>query len=110
MDGQRVGLLEVAAVEVLSNVVRHAKGLGAQASMELVSLAGHSDLTLLFHYAGEPYTPQQPIGSHWMDATDQWPHNLPENGFGLSLIHKIADKVEYRHQDGINTVSLHIKC
>ena len=95
------GLLTVAVAEVFTNIVRHAKGLPAGSGIRLTAHYTASSLVLQVQHRGEAFTPpEQP------EETDF--AAFPEGGFGLTIIQKACDRVEYLHHEGINTVRLYL--
>ena len=93
-------LLTVAVAEVFTNIVRHARGLPADAQVRLSAHCTASTLVLQVQHPGEAFTPpEQPEDTDFAA--------FPEGGFGLTIIHKACDRVEYLHHRGINTVRLH---
>jgi anti-sigma regulatory factor (Ser/Thr protein kinase) len=93
-----VGLLEVAIVEVFTNVIRHAGGLLSGAPTELVARTAPGRIELDLVYLGDPVevpAAQEPDLSLF-----------PEGGFGLSIIEAVCDQVHYLHQAGVNTVRI----
>lgn len=94
------GLLSVAVAEVFTNIVRHARGMPAHATVRLSALCTASVLVLQVQHPGDAFTPPQRHEDTDFAA-------FPEGGFGLTIIHKACDRVEYLHHQGINTVRLH---
>jgi len=93
-------LLTVAIVEVFTNIVRHARGMPADAQVRLSAHCSVSTLVLQVQHPGEAFTPpEQP------EETDF--AAFPEGGFGLTIIRKACDRVDYLHHQGVNTVRLH---
>jgi PAS domain S-box-containing protein len=97
---QDAAMFEIAAVEVFTNIVRHAKGLLAGAPVEVLSHWSPQALTLECIYLGEAFSPPDELVEADL-AT------YPEGGFGLTIIRNLSDKVEYLHLDGVNTVRMH---
>ncbi len=93
------GLMTVAVVEAFTNIVRHTRGLPAQASIRLISTCTAHDFVVELHHPGQAFSPPEPTGE-----TDF--ASFPEGGFGLTIIRKACDQVDYLHQDGHNTVRL----
>ena len=107
MQAQHAGLTEddcalltVAVAEVFTNIVRHARGLPADAHVRLSAQCTASTLVLQVQNPGQAFTPPEQSGDTDFAA-------FPEGGFGLTIIHKACDRVEYLHHQGINTVRLH---
>ncbi len=93
------GPFVVAAVEVMTNIIRHATGRLADAPVELFVRHKAGALVLETSYLGDPYAPP-------VDAPDTDLSTFPEGGFGLFIIRNACNKVEYRFRDGINTVRM----
>ena len=98
----RAAGLAVAAVEVVTNVIRHAQGLvpGAPIALQAERLADR--LELAFSYFGDAYAPPAEPPSADLTA-------FPEGGFGLYIIHQACDEVAYSHEEGVNTVRLAVR-
>lgn len=97
----RTGLVTVAAVEVVTNVIRHARGLLSGAPIEVIGEHTKAGIEVEFKYLGEPFAP-----THRRSEVDL--SNLPEGGFGLYIIEHACDQVSYLHHQGVNSVRLHI--
>ncbi len=97
---QDAAMFEIAAVEVFTNIVRHAQGLLAGAPVEVLSHLSPQALTLECVYLGEAFSPPDQLVEADL-AT------YPEGGFGLTIIRNLSDKVEYLHHEGVNTVRMH---
>ena len=96
----------VAIVEVVTNVIRHAKGLLPLAPLELIGEIGSNGLTIECMYLGDYFKPEEVTETDFSAPPDGGIDSLPEGGFGLSIIHQVADEVHYLHEDGVNTVRL----
>lgn len=95
----------VAAVEVMTNVIRHATGLLPAAPVELIAeLTGPGALALQFRYFGDPFVP--PSGRQVPEIESEDPTHLPEGGYGLHIIEQTCDEVRYSADQGINTVHI----
>ena len=106
----RADLLTLAAVEVVSNVVRHARGLRRDAQIELTGKMDGQGLLLAFRYTADRYAPidtSNPLLSP--DMTHHAIERMPEGGFGLGIIQQAADTLNYRHEDGVNTVQIRVR-
>lgn len=93
------GLFTVAVVEAFTNIVRHTRGRLPQAPVEALLRRQPDALEVSLIHIGEPYAPPE----------DELPTNFddyPEGGFGLTIIHKACDRVDYLHHDGVSTVRL----
>ena len=103
---RRVGIPEdvsgpfvVAAVEVMTNIIRHATGRLPEAPVELFLRHKAGGLVLETSYLGDRYAP--PVVTPDTDFSA-----FPEGGFGLFIISNACDKVEYRYGHGVNTVRM----
>lgn len=96
---QETGLLVVAGAEVFTNIVRHAKGLPKDATVELITHNTAHELVLEIVYRGEEFIPPEHLAETDFGA-------FPEGGFGLTIIRQACDKVEFLHHNGVNTVRL----
>lgn len=95
----RCDVLQVAAVEVVTNVIRHAVGLLRGAPLEIVAEISAQGLQLDFRYFGQAFEP--PTLPQDADLS-----TYPQGGFGLFIIQQACDAVHYLHHDGLNTVRL----
>jgi len=77
---------ELAAVEVFTNIVRHAHAerMGEQIALEAEDKLG--GLEIRFRYAGEPFEANVP------EEEDE--PRLAEGGYGLTIIYGTMDRVE----------------
>lgn len=96
----------VAMVEVVTNVIRHAQGLLTGAPVELIGEIGGDGLTIECKYLGDYFSPKTIVDTDFGNLPDDGICTLPEGGFGLSIIHQVADEVHYLHEDGVNNVRL----
>lgn len=96
---KEASLITVAAVEVFTNIVRHATGLLPGAPVEILSTRLPNTLQIDLIYLGDFFQP---------DLVRRQPNldNFPEGGFGLGIIHDVCDDVRYVHESGVNTVRL----
>jgi sigma-B regulation protein RsbU (phosphoserine phosphatase) len=93
------GLICVASVEAFTNIVRHATGLLEGSPVEVLArrLGPHLELDLV--YLGDAFRPPEEPPKITLDT-------FPEGGFGLHIIHGGADRVDYLHHSGVNTLRL----
>lgn len=96
------GLLTVAAVEVVSNVIRHAQGLVPDAPIILMMEDFASSVVLDLMYLGDEYDPPG-------EAPESNFAAFPEGGFGMYIIQSVSDNVDYLHHEGVNTVRMRIE-
>jgi PAS domain S-box-containing protein len=99
LDETECSLLEVACVEAFTNIVRHGEDLVAGAPLELVARREAHCLVLELVHLGAAYTPPQEA-----EETDFGVY--PEGGFGLQIIHGASDRVQYLHDEGVNTTRM----
>lgn len=92
-------LFAVAATEAFTNVVRHAAGLVDGAPIEVFVYRSEHQLELELVYVGEAFVPPDDLP---LTSFDQ----LPDGGFGLTIIRKTCDDVQYTHRAGVNTTRL----
>jgi PAS domain S-box-containing protein len=97
---KKSNLLTVAAVEVVTNVIRHGRGLVLGAPIEIMAEQSTSGVLLDFKYLGERFEP--PSDSAETDFTA-----FPEGGFGLQIIRQASDQMEYDYHEGVNTLRLY---
>jgi len=96
---QEADVFLVACVEVFTNIVRHGKGLRAGAPLEVVTEQLPDEFVVRLIHLGLAFTPPQEAPEADFDT-------FPEGGFGLTIIRNACDRVDYLHQDGVNTVRL----
>jgi anti-sigma regulatory factor (Ser/Thr protein kinase) len=101
LDEGRTSQFVVAAAEVLTNAIRHATGLLEDAPMEIIGAIEDSQLVVQFSYLGDYFEPPSAL-----PETDF--NHYPEGGFGLQIIRDATDRVDYLHEDGVNTISMWI--
>ena len=94
-----VGPLIVAAVEVVTNVIRHAAGLIPDAPIAMVIENRQDSLVIELMYVAERFDPPDEPPESDFGA-------FPEGGFGLYIIHNGCDYVDYLHIKGVNTVRM----
>lgn len=94
-----VAMIEVAGVEVFTNIVRHAKGLLAGAPVELIARSTAHEFVLDIIHLGDEFIPSEIQSETDFSA-------FPEGGFGLTIIRNACDRVDYLHYKGVNTVRM----
>jgi len=95
--------VELALVEAANNVVRHAYRGEAGHVLEVVFTLERDQFTLEVADHGSPM-PARPAPNLEFDPSDV--AHLPEGGMGLFIIHSVMDRVEYRSENGRNTLSM----
>lgn len=92
-------LIEIAGVEVFTNIVLHAGGLSEDSKVAVVGRAFDQHFELELSYRGDPFVPTVPP-----DPIAAALAGLPEGGFGLWIINAACDRVRYSQHDGTNTI------
>jgi anti-sigma regulatory factor (Ser/Thr protein kinase) len=93
-----IGLLEVAAVEAFTNIVRHARGQMEGALVNIVARVASGRVELELVYIGDAIA--------LPDVVEPDLSQFPEGGFGMSIIEAVCDQVDYLHDGGVNTVRI----
>ena len=97
--------LETAAMEIATNIIRHAHPPGAPQGTMHLRLRAHADrIEILFTDHGLAFHPPEPAARP-AEAADE-PADLiaiPEGGYGLALMRATVDEVDYeRSREGAN--------
>jgi sigma-B regulation protein RsbU (phosphoserine phosphatase) len=92
-------MLELASVEVFTNIVRHAKGLLQGAPVEVIAHITGEEIVMDVVHIGDAFTPPEETAGPDMST-------LPEGGFGMTIIRSACSKVEFLHHEGVNTVRM----
>ncbi len=95
---QRRNKLMIAADEIYSNIIHYS---GA-AHVWLRCTEDGQSLSLVFRDDGKPYDPLQADAPAIGTAADE----DSIGGFGIFMVRKMMDRVEYRHEDGCNVLTL----
>jgi anti-sigma regulatory factor (Ser/Thr protein kinase) len=99
LDEVSAGLFTLACVEAYTNAVRHTRGGVAGAPIELLARVEPEALVVEIVNVGDRYAPPS-------DRTPTDFQEYPEGGFGLDIIARATDRVDYLHRAGVNTVRL----
>ncbi|MFM9428769.1 PAS domain S-box-containing protein [Variovorax sp. GrIS 2.14] len=99
MDEVEGNLFTVAVVEAFTNIFRHGQGLVEGAPIEILLSRTTHELAVELIYVGERFEPPHEIAPTDFDA-------YPEGGFGLTIIQKACDRVDYGHRAGVNTMRM----
>jgi len=103
LDARAAALVELALVEAINNVIRHAYRLEPGHVVEVVFECAGGALRFEVTDSGQRYS--GPLAPRFeFDPADT--ARLPEGGMGLHLIHSIMDHVDYRSQGGRNTLAM----
>jgi len=87
MDDVRVTLVEVAATEIASNIIKHAYAGKPGQSIEITAEEYPDRIVLSFFDTGKPFDPST-LTTPVLDGSQ-------ENGMGCYIINQIADEVAY---------------
>ncbi len=102
LDEEQVALLEIAVIESVTNVVRHAKGVPAGERIHVGWLADDKQFRVSLTYKGDRYEPS--ADDIEMPSFD----DFPEGGFGNFIIMNACDAVHFNYVNGHNTVTLEV--
>ena len=94
--------LETAAMEIATNIIRHAHPPGAPQGTMRLRLRAYADrIEILFTDNGLALRPPQPKKRPADEVTD--PMEIPEGGYGLALTRATVDEMNYeRSPEGTN--------
>ena len=99
--GERVGQVELAVEEAVTNICKYGGAPGA-AEVEIVCLAGPAVLVVEISDRGRPFDMTVwPAPDVKADVAQR-----PIGGLGVFLIKKVTDAVEYRREGGRNVLRL----
>lgn len=101
LDARTSALVELALVEAINNVIRHAYGLEPDHTVEVGFECSADRLRFEVSDTGRSYAGALSPRFEFDPADTA---NLPEGGMGLHLIESIMDDVDYRSKDGRNTL------
>ncbi|MBU1358523.1 MAG: PAS domain S-box protein [Gammaproteobacteria bacterium] len=99
MGAAERGLFAVAVIEVFTNIYRHGRGLFEQAPVEAIVHRTAEAFEVELVHLGEAFTPPA-------DPSHTAFEEYPDGGFGLTIIRKACDRVDYEHAHGVSTVRL----
>lgn len=88
----------IASTEAINNAVEHS---GAQL-IEVELLLDNKEALLRIITAGEKFDPTAEVSMPGFDNDGE----LPEGGFGLAIIHELADDTDYEYINGKNILTL----
>lgn len=103
MPGRDCAHVELALVEAVNNVIRHAYHGEGGHPVEVVFTSDPECITIEVADEGDAMPPR-PSPVFDFDPNDL--EHLPEGGMGLFLIHTVMDSVEYRSFGGRNALAM----
>ena len=107
LDADAAGVTEIVLAEVLNNIVEHAYGEEGSGPIEIECVKDFSRLDIsVVDYGREMPGRQTPMGT--AVALDLPRGDLPEGGFGWSLIHALTEGLEYQRNGEQNQLTLSI--
>jgi serine/threonine-protein kinase RsbW len=96
--------IELVLEEILSNIVRYAFTESPTSTIELVVMLAAGDIVLTFEDSGKPFDPLEvPEPSHPKDIA-----TAKVGGWGVSLVRKFADRLDYQRRNGRNRLEVRI--
>jgi len=93
------GELQLAAEEVLANVIHHAHHDLPDAAAEIVLRFDPDEIMLQFSDSGPAFNPLEEAPEPDLDLP---PEERPIGGLGVLLCKRLADRIEYRREEGRN--------
>jgi PAS domain S-box-containing protein len=99
LDDDAADLFTIGTVEAYTNAVIHTCGRPHGAPVEMVVRHGAGHIVVDLVTLGDPFDAPAPIAD--IDYS-----TYPQGGFGTTIMHRTADRVDMRHQDGANIVTL----
>lgn len=103
LEEEQVALLEVAVIESVTNVIRHAKGVPNDGNIEISVGVDGLFFKCAIQYAGDEYVPEK-FQDQALDFTE-----FPESGFGNFIIMNSCDDVNFDYIKGKNIITFEIK-
>jgi serine/threonine-protein kinase RsbW len=97
-------LVELAIVEICSNVIRHGHPDDADALVHVIFADDGQGLQIEIRDEGPPFSAEDtamPEIEVTMDIDD-----LPIGGFGIPMVHALMDAVEYSREGHVNVVRI----
>ena len=105
---QEAGVIEMGAVEAVTNIVEHGYRYKPNNYIELKLIMYNNRMTIVINDNGSPI-PSSILNGKPEDVFDFDPKDLdslPENGMGIALIKKVFDEVEYHVGQRSNSLKL----
>ncbi|MFY0679024.1 MAG: ATP-binding protein [Thalassovita sp.] len=100
-----LGRVELMLAEVLNNVVEHAYGAGAYGPVDLTCDLFEDVLKLVVVDQGRDLPSDMFQPREFADPT-QMSDDLPEGGWGWTLIQSLAKTISYTRQEDVNVLTL----
>jgi len=95
------GELQLAAEEVLANVIHHSHHDLPDAAAEIVLRFDPDEIMLQFSDSGPAFNPLEEAPEPDLDLP---PEERPIGGLGVLLCKRLADRIEYRREEGRNVL------
>lgn len=105
LDETEAYLLELAVVEAVSNVIRHAYGNRPGHPVDITVTVARQEMAMEIRDRGVALDPDV-LTRAGEPAEPAGISDLPEGGLGLSIIKQVMDKVSYASRDGINVLRM----
>lgn len=102
LEEEQVALLEVAVIESVTNVIRHAKGVPNEGNIEISAGLEGQFFKCAIEYTGDKYAPPESLDKA-LDFTE-----FPESGFGNFIIMNSCDNVYFDYFDGKNIITFEL--
>jgi PAS domain S-box-containing protein len=99
LDDDASGLLQVAAVEAFTNIVRHGRDLPTGAPVEVIVRRGTDEVVVELVHLGADFQPPAAPAETDFGA-------FPEGGLGLTIMYSATNRLEYEHVAGVNRILL----
>jgi len=105
LDESEAYLLELAVVEALTNVIRHAYAGRAGQPVEILLTVGEAGLALELRDHGRAMDPGL-LAQAGEIPEPRSLDDLPEGGLGLAIIKQVMDEVSYASREGVNVLRM----
>jgi len=105
-----VNKMEVATVELLTNIIKYAERPSAGSLVEVQCSFEGGDFHIVVSEPGEALSDsvEQEYGSDTvsMPGADIGVMDLPESGFGIQIIKSVCDDLDYKREKGLNVFTM----
>jgi len=102
------GSAEIALAEVLNNIVEHGYGSETSCAIEMHCDAKGEGVSFVLIDSGVAL-PEEALASESMPEVNTPREALPEGGFGMPLLHMLADDVSYMRTAGENRLAFRMR-